>query len=192
MPLIGRSGRLVLGLLLASSALAACTGVAAPTTGSTGTPGPVAGSVEATNAVGQGGGAVTLPDACSLLTPDEIKAQCTFDVGPGKGSSSDSGATSPDCSWQPIDFQPSFGGVQVMVQAFDQGYFDFTKGSTSKDVAGVGDAAYFSQPTNPATLQWKAGNLHFTLYVVAGGLADTPETLQQKVIALAQNVLAHL
>jgi hypothetical protein len=200
MPLRSRPVGLVVGLLLASFTLAACSGVAAPPTGSGGSQGQADGSVEATSGAsqgtsgGQGGGAVTLPDPCSLLTPAEIKAQFTFEVAPGVGSSAPgSGATSPDCNWSPVDYHPSFGGVQLIVEKFDQGYFDFRKGPDSKDVTGLGDAAYFIQPTNPFTLLIKKGNLHFTLTVQAGsGSSDSPEALQQKVITLANNVLAHL
>jgi hypothetical protein len=192
--------RAAFGLVLASFTVAACSGVAAPATGPGGTQGQGSGSVGATNAAsqgtsdGQGGGAVTLPDPCSLLTPDEIRAQFTFDVAPGIGSSAPgSGATSPDCNWSPVDYHPSFGGVQLIVEKFDEGYFDFRRGPNSKDVAGLGDEAYFIQPTNPFTLLIKKGNLHFTLTVQAGsGSSDSPETLQQRVITLATNVLAHL
>jgi len=197
MPQHGRPVALVVGLLLASFTIAACSGVAVPPTDSGGTQGPGGGSVEATSGAsqgtsgGDGGGAVTLPDPCSLLTQAEIKAQFTFDVNPGIGSSAPgSGATSPDCNWNPVDFHPSFGGVQLIVQKFDQGFFDFTKGPSSEDVAGLGDAAYFMQPTNPFTLQIKKGDLHFTLTVSAG--SGSPEELQQLVVNLANNVLAHL
>ena len=88
---------LVLGLLFASFMLGACTGAAAPAAGSGGTPTEAAS--QGTSA-GQGGGAITLPDPCRLLTQAEIKAQFTFDVASGIGSSAPgSGATSPDCNW---------------------------------------------------------------------------------------------
>lgn len=189
----------VFDLVLAMSTLTACTGAAAPATGSGGTQGQGGGSVGATNAAsqgtsdGQGGGAVMLPDPCSLLTPDEIKTQFTFEVAPGIASSTNAGATSPDCNWNPVDYHPSFGGVQLIVEKFDQGYFDFRRGPNSKDVAGLGEAAYFIQPTNPFTLLIKKGNLHFTLTVSAGsGTTTSPEELQQLVVNLANNVLAHL
>jgi hypothetical protein len=187
---------IVLGLLVTSFTLAACTGAAAPAVGSSGTQGQGSGSAGATSAAtsagGQGGGAVTLPDPCALLTPDEIKAQFTFAVAPGIASGPLAGATSPECDWNSVDYHPSFTGVQLIVQKFEQGFFDFMKGPNHKDVAGLGDAAYFLQPTNPFTIEMKKGNLHFSLTVLAGGTADSPETQQQRVVTLANNVLAHL
>jgi hypothetical protein len=199
MPPRGLPVGLVLGLLLSTLILAACTGAAAPTTGSGSTQGQGGGGAAATTATGQGtsgaegGGAVTLPNPCSLLTTDEIKAQFTFDVAPGIASSKNAGATSPDCNWNPVDHRPTFGGVQLIVEKFDQGCFDFRKGPKSVDVAGVGVAAYFIQPTNPYTLLMKQSNRRFTLTVQAGsGSSDSPGALQQKVINLANNILGHM
>lgn len=176
----------VVGLVIASCVLAACAGAVAPATVSGDTQ-----SQQAGDSGGQNDGAVALPSVCSLLTNAEIQAQFTFEMAPPVDSGGGTGATSPDCNWKPVEFQPTFGGVQVIVQKFDQGYFDFIKGPTAIDVAGLGDAAFWSQPTNPFTLQMKKGNLHFSLYVVAGS-NDPPESVQQKVINLANNVLAHL
>jgi hypothetical protein len=184
-------------LLLALSGLGACSGVAAPAGGSSAGGVQGGGSAAATsaasqgNADGQGGGAATVPAACSLLTPDEIKAQFTFDVSPGVASS----PGGPICNWNSIEYHPSFGGVQLSVEKLDQGYYDFVKQNARdpKEVPGLGDGAVFIQATNPFTLQMKKGNLMFTLYVVAAGSESTTvETRQQAVIALANDVLGHL
>ncbi len=191
---------IVLGLLVASMTLSACAGAAAPATGSGGSQGQGGGGAGATSAAsqgtsgGQGGGAATIPDACKLLTQDEIKAQFKVDVGPGAGSGTSTGAASPQCSWQPGAINPGFAGVTLAIQKFDQGYFDYIKSNAKnkKDVAGLGDAAYFESTVNPYTLDWKKGDLHFNLYVQAGGDQFTPDATQQLVVNLANNVLAHL
>ena len=198
--LVGSSARRLTSLLFALAfGLAACSGAAAPSASSGGAQSPGSGSAATTSVAsqgtsgGQGGGADTLPDPCTLLTQAEIKAEFTFDVAPGVASSTGAGATSPECDWNPVEYHPSFGGVQLIVQKFDQGFFDFTKGPNHKDVAGLGDAAYFMQPTNPFTLNIKKGELLLTLTVQAGsGSSDSPEALQQKVINLANSVFAHL
>jgi hypothetical protein len=95
----------------------------------------------------------SLPDPCTLLWQSEIKAQLAFDVQPGLISNPNPGAISPQCNWKPVESDPSFGGVELIVQRFDPGLFASTKGPNSKDVAGLGDAAYFIQPTNPFTLR---------------------------------------
>jgi Protein of unknown function (DUF3558) len=189
--LVGR----ILWLLVATSTVVACSGVAAPAGGSPaaagggGSSAPVSAASQG-KAGGQGGAAGALPDACKLLTPDEVKAQFTFDVKPGEGSS----PGGPICNWNTIDAHPGFAGVQVTVDHLDQGYYDFNKNNVKdlKEVSGLGDGAFWMQPTNPYTLQWKQGDLMFLLYVVAAGSGSTDETQQQKVIALAKDVLAHL
>lgn len=191
-----RPVRLVLGLVISSLILTACTSAAAPATGAGGTQGQGGGGAGATSAASQGtsggggGGDVTIPDPCTLLTPDEIKAEFTFEVKQNEEPGSNAGAAAPDCNWQAIDFHPTFLGVQLSVQKFDQGFFDFMKGPKSVDAAGLGDAAYWMQATSPFTLQMKKGNLHFTFYVVASGWPD--EAGQRKVINLANDVLGRL
>ncbi len=185
--LVGR----ILWLVVATSTVVACSGVAAPVAGSPASADGAGGS-SPVSAPSQGrtGGGGTLPEACKLLTPDEVKAQFTFDVKPGEGSS----PGGPICNWNVVDFQPGFAGVQLTVDHLDQGFYDYNKNNVKdlKEVSGLGDGAFWMQPTNPFTLQWKQGDLMFTLYVVAAGSGATAETQQQKVIALAKDVLAHL
>lgn len=129
------------------------------------------------------------PDACSLLTPDQIKAQFGVTVDAGTPSST-GGATSPACSWKPIDFSAQFGGVNLTVQKDAKGeFFEFTRAGAKErvDVPGLGKAAFFETPANPYTLWINGGEYLYTLYVVAAG--GGPAENQQKVISLGQIVL---
>lgn len=180
--------RVVLALAaILGVALAACSGGGDDDSSGDDAGGDTTGGVTASSKGNSG----KLPDACSLLTPDQIKAQFNVTVGPGKPSSTSGDATAPECSWQPIDFTTAFAGVTLSVQKDDKGaFFEFTRNGAKDrvDVPGLGDAAFFQAPTNPYTLWIRRGDTLYTFYVVASGGA--PAENQQKVIALAKLALA--
>ena len=143
---------------------------------------------------GGGGGSAQIQDPCTLLTPDDIKAQFGVVVAATGASGASTGAASPECSWQPTAITPGFAGVSLTIQKLDQGFFDYTKGAQANhvDVAGLGDGAFFWAPTTPFVLDVKKGDREIILWVAAGGMADKPDQAEKLVVNLANDILGRL
>lgn len=137
------------------------------------------------------GGSAKIPDSCSLLTPDQIKAEFNFAMGAGAPSSKT--PPSPNCTWQPVDFTSAFTGLELQLEPFDKTFFEMTKNSAKDhfDVPGVGEAAFFESQSSPYVLRVQQNGVLYIVYVVAGPANGTPEQIQQKVVRLAKLALAH-
>ena len=141
-----------------------------------------------------GNGAAVVPDPCTLLTPDEIKAQFGVEVAATGASGASAGAASPQCTWQATAINQPLAGVDLTIEKLDPGFFDYSRNAAANhvDVAGLGDGAFFSAPSSPYTLYVKKGNWQITLYVAGGGLPDQPDQAEKLVVNLANDVLGRL
>jgi hypothetical protein len=185
---------LVVALAVATLALVACTGAVAPGTQGGASSGAANAASQGSAGGGGGGAAGPVPDPCTLLTADDVTAQFEFEVKQSNEPGSNAGATSPSCSWLPVDFHPTFAGVELNVEPFDDDFYNMTR-STAKnavDVPGVGDAAYFEGPASPYNLRFRQGDLMFLLSAVAAGPTPTPDEVHQKVVTLAKAVLGRI
>ena len=192
---------LLILLGLAASACSATAGTpagAAPTAaggaGGGGGGGGVATPTPATGGGGGGGGAAVVPDPCTLLTADEIKAQFGVEVATTGPSGAGAGAASPQCTWQATAINQPLAGVDLTIEKLDPGFFDYSRNAATNhvDVAGLGDGAFFAAPSSPYTLYIKKGDWQITLYVAGGGLGDEPDQAEKKVVTLANAVLGRL
>ena len=155
---------------------------------------PGGGSTDAGNAASQGtadgggggGGGRRSPRRARCSLPEEVKAQFEFDVA--------AGGSGPNCSWLPVDFHPTFAGVEIAIQPYDQYSFDKLRGLATEaiDVSGVGEGAFFDGPANPYNLWFRQGDLMFALTAVASGPTPTVDEIHEKVITLGKTVLGRL
>jgi hypothetical protein len=186
--------RLAAALAVATLAVAACTDAAAPGTQGGGSSGTSNAASQAAAGGGGSGGEGPVPDPCTLLTAEDVTAQFEFEVKQSDAPGDNAGATSPNCSWLPVDFHPTFAGVELNVQPFDDYFYNMSRSNAKNavDVSGVGEAAYFDGPANPYNLWFRQGDLMFILTAVAAGPTPTPDEIHQKVVTLAKAVLGRL
>ena len=74
------------------------------------------------------------------------------------------------------------GWVQLIVQRFDQGFFDFTKGPNHKDVAGLGRCGLLhaaDEPVHPANRR-RATCIHARRCRQRSGSSDSPDVASAK------------
>lgn len=164
--------------LLSALAVAAALAAGCSSGGGGATPSP---SAAAGGPVGTAGAG----NACSLLTPDEIKSITGFAVKDGVLQTND--ATS-DCQWdsQVADTDT----VGVTIQPYDDSLWQaMSSSSHAVTVSGIGDAAFKGFP-HVGDLAIKAKGYEIDIAVISG--TQQPAQEDTETLALAQLVLPRL
>jgi len=137
----GRSRWTAVRLVLLAILLAACTGTTSDGSGES--QAASAGGGGAPSPGGGGDGGDDLPDACALLTPDEIKAIIGQDVKAGESRVT---SDRSDCDWNGVD-ETKGVLVAIMLEPFDAGFWDTAKNAPDTAViADIGDEALQTAP----------------------------------------------
>lgn len=188
-------------LAVAGALLLAACGSTAPGTGATpSAPGGGGGGTSAAPSAGTGGGGGGRPtggaggggnaaslNACSMLTPDEIKQATGADVGAGREQKTD---TQTECDWESPDTADKPVAVSVSVSDYDDAVFStLSQAAAAVPVSGIGDAAFKGVP-HSGDIAIKVGG-----YEVDVGIVDfyNPESkVDAATLSLAKLVLSRL
>jgi hypothetical protein len=165
--------------IAAALVLSACTGSSAPGTGGGGGGGGAYGGGST-----PGGKAASI-DACSLLTPDEIKQQLGVAVDNGLLQTTD---TQASCDWTAPD--GSGKAVGIIVMDFDQSLWNaMSSAGNAKAVSGFGEAAFSGEPA-PGDLSIKQGSYEVDVGVINFSVSN--DDAQAEAQALAALILPRL
>ena len=180
----GRSAALAVGLV-ASFALAACSGAgatSAPPTQSP-TPGETAVTEAATGTETPLQTMTALPDPCTLLTQDEADTLAGVKLGPPMPQ----GVPPTNCVW-PTPTTGSVAQVEVGVGDGAKKFLDIDKdtlGHTFTQVSGLGDEAWQESDT----IFVRTGAVWFSLHLVK---LDSDPNDQSNTAALAKTILGRI
>ena len=126
------------------------------------------------------------PDACSLLTPAQIKSAISTDVGAGTAGSAKL------CTWN-VSSAASSNVKFITLLLQDTNAFAGGKGvpapAVVTPVSGVGDDAYFVAVRDQVGLIVKKGSSAFKIAVYARVPLEQKQSMEQ---ALAQQIVSQL
>jgi len=177
---MGRPRWLRIGVVAVALAAAGCTGSTSPSTA------PAASSARGVTAPSLpttgGGGDIASIAACSLLTPEEIRAALGVAMKPGVGQTGTDQQAA--CQWASEDDSIDVG---VTVQPYDDTLWTtLSSASGATPVSGIGEAAYKGVP-HSGDLAVKQGGQEIDIGIV--DFKDANATIDAAALALAKLVL---
>lgn len=150
--------------LIGTLGVALLVGACSSSGSSTATPAGGGGGAAGTPAPGGNGGAgnVSSIDACSLLTPDEIKAALGVDMKAGVPQTTDNQV---ECEWDSQKDSDAVG-VSVSVATYDDALWKtLSSAGNAKPISGFGEAAFTGVP-HAGDISIKQGGYEIDLGIV--------------------------